>query len=151
MAEPDRKTKSQDGAVKDAAADEAGATDAAGDEATAREVAGGARDLAGKLIYAGVGAVALTKERTEELAEELARRGKMSVDEARQTIDDMVGRWRGEAAKVTERAGSSMSSIFRELGLVTRHEHEELELRLAQLEHRLRLVEKKGGSKPAST
>jgi BMFP domain-containing protein YqiC len=35
-----------------------------------------------------------------------------------------------------------MTSFFRELGLVTRREHEELELRLAQLEHRLRLVEK---------
>ena len=31
--------------------------------------------------------------------------------------------------------------VFRELGLVTRREREELELRLAQLEHRLRLVE----------
>jgi BMFP domain-containing protein YqiC len=31
--------------------------------------------------------------------------------------------------------------VFRELGLVTRREVEELELRVAQLEHRLRLVE----------
>ena len=31
--------------------------------------------------------------------------------------------------------------LLRELGLVTRAEHEELELRVAQLEHRLRLLE----------
>ena len=34
-----------------------------------------------------------------------------------------------------------MAGLFRELGLVTRGELEELELRVAQLEHRLRLVE----------
>jgi BMFP domain-containing protein YqiC len=34
-----------------------------------------------------------------------------------------------------------MSGLFRELGLVTRDELEELELRVAQLEHRLRLLE----------
>jgi BMFP domain-containing protein YqiC len=43
---------------------------------------------------------------------------------------------------VGERAGSTLGSFFRELGLVTRREYEELELRLAQLEHRLRLLEK---------
>jgi BMFP domain-containing protein YqiC len=44
---------------------------------------------------------------------------------------------------MSERASSTLSSLFREVGLITRREYEELELRLAQLEHRLRLVEKK--------
>ena len=34
-----------------------------------------------------------------------------------------------------------MQDLARELGLVTREEWEELELRVAQLEHRLRLLE----------
>jgi len=34
-----------------------------------------------------------------------------------------------------------LAGLFRELGLVTRSEVEELELRVAQLEHRLRLLE----------
>jgi BMFP domain-containing protein YqiC len=34
-----------------------------------------------------------------------------------------------------------MQGALRELGLVTREEWDELELRVAQLEHRLRLVE----------
>ena len=66
----------------------------------------------------------------------------MSRDDARAIVDDVVGRWRGEALRVGERAGATFSGLFRELGLVTRREYEELELRLAQLEHRLRLVEK---------
>ena len=54
-----------------------------------------------------------------------------------------MGRWRGDAVRMSERAGTTLSSLFRELGLITRREYEELELRLAQVEHRLRLVEKK--------
>jgi BMFP domain-containing protein YqiC len=34
-----------------------------------------------------------------------------------------------------------VQDLARELGLVTRHEWDELELRVAQLEHRLRLLE----------
>jgi hypothetical protein len=34
-----------------------------------------------------------------------------------------------------------LAALFRELGLVTRVELEELELRVAQIEHRLRLLE----------
>ena len=34
-----------------------------------------------------------------------------------------------------------MQSVLRELGLVVRSEYEELELRVAQLEHRVKLLE----------
>jgi len=100
------------------------------------------REAAEELFLAGVGVVALTKDRTEELIDELAGRGKVSRDEARDLVEEIVGRWRGEAARVSERAGSKFSGLFKELGLVTRTDYDELELRLAQLEHRLRLLEK---------
>jgi polyhydroxyalkanoate synthesis regulator phasin len=101
------------------------------------------RSLAEEAILAGVGAVALTKDRADELVQELVGRGKMTGDDARELVDEVMGRWRGEAIRMSERAGTTFSSLFRELGLITRREYEELELRLAQLEHRLRLVEKK--------
>ena len=47
----------------------------------------------------------------------------LRLDEARSLLDDVTSRWR------------------RELGLVTREEWDELELRVAQIEHRLRLLE----------
>jgi polyhydroxyalkanoate synthesis regulator phasin len=42
---------------------------------------------------------------------------------------------------VTERSSAALETLFQQLGLVTRGDFEELELRVAQLEHRLRLVE----------
>jgi polyhydroxyalkanoate synthesis regulator phasin len=98
-------------------------------------------DLAEEALLAGVGAVAITKERADELVSELAQKGKLTQDDARELVDEVVGRWRGDALRVGERAGATMAGFFRELGLVTRREHEELELRLAQVEHRLRLIE----------
>jgi polyhydroxyalkanoate synthesis regulator phasin len=100
------------------------------------------RELAEETFLAGVGAVALTKDRADELVQELVGRGKLTGEDAREIVDDVVGRWRGDAVRMSERAGATLSTLFRELGLITRHEYEELELRLAQLEHRLRLVEK---------
>jgi polyhydroxyalkanoate synthesis regulator phasin len=63
------------------------------------------------------------------------------LDELRSLVDDLGSRWRGDAVRVGEGSRRRFQDIARELGLVTREEWEELELRVAQLEHRLRLVE----------
>jgi polyhydroxyalkanoate synthesis regulator phasin len=98
-------------------------------------------DVFERIALACVGAVALTGDRVEELADDLSTLGAVRRDEARELIHELSGRWRGDAQRVGERAGASLSGALRELGLVTRHEYEELELRVAQLEHRMRLVE----------
>ena len=90
---------------------------------------------------AAMGAVALTAERADSLADELSRTGGIRRDEAREVIEQTIHRWRGEAVRFTERAGAGLDGFFQQLGLVPRSDYEELELRVAQLEHRLRLVE----------
>jgi polyhydroxyalkanoate synthesis regulator phasin len=66
------------------------------------------------------------------------------VDELRALLDEVTGRWRGDAVRVGEGTRQRLSDLFRDLGLVTRADWDDLELRVAQLEHRLQLVEKKG-------
>jgi polyhydroxyalkanoate synthesis regulator phasin len=100
-----------------------------------------ARDLLERLALAALGAVVLTAERIDELAGELSDRGGMGRDEARQLLEDARARWRGDATRIGERAGEGLHDVFAKLGLVTRDELDELELRVAQLEHRLRLLE----------
>jgi polyhydroxyalkanoate synthesis regulator phasin len=94
-----------------------------------------------RLFLALVGAVALTAERADELADDLAERGGMRRDEVRAWIEDATNRWRGDAVRVGERAGATLQGALRELGVVTRDEWDELELRVAQIEHRVRLLE----------
>jgi polyhydroxyalkanoate synthesis regulator phasin len=77
----------------------------------------------------------------EQLAEALAERGGLQRDQVRQTIEELSTRWRGEAVRLGERAGGTLNDLFREVGLVARDDFDELELRVAQLEHRVRLLE----------
>ena len=99
------------------------------------------RELLGQLVLAGIGVCALTAERVEELVDTLNEKGSAQRDETRAAVENLVTRWRGDATRATEKAGASMQGILREFGLVLRSEYEELDLRVAQVEHRLRLVE----------
>jgi len=65
----------------------------------------------------------------------------LRLDEARSLLDDVTSRWRGDALRVGEGSKRRLHDVARELGLVTREEWDELELRVAQVEHRLRLLE----------
>jgi len=100
------------------------------------------RDPLEQVFLAALGAVSLTAERVEQLVESLAERGGMRREDARAAIDDVMTRWRGDATRATERAGEGLHGVLRELGLVLRSEYEELELRVAQLEHRMKLLER---------
>jgi polyhydroxyalkanoate synthesis regulator phasin len=59
----------------------------------------------------------------------------------RGTVEAVVKRLRDETSRVGETAESTIAGLARDLGFVTRTEFDEVELRLAQLEHRLRLLE----------
>jgi polyhydroxyalkanoate synthesis regulator phasin len=56
-------------------------------------------------------------------------------------VTELPERVRGGQAKLSEQAVSILRSLAGELNLVFRDEVDELELRVAQLEHRLRLLE----------
>jgi polyhydroxyalkanoate synthesis regulator phasin len=70
------------------------------------------------------------------------------LDEIRSLFDELGSRWRGDAIRVGEGSRRRMQDLARELGLVTRDEWDELELRVAQLEHRLRLLEDAPADRP---
>lgn len=106
------------------------------------EPASSLREQAEKLLLAAVGAVALTTERIDELGDELARRAGIRRDEATALVREVADGWRREAGRLGERTTDAASKLVRELGLVTRDDLDELELRLAQVEHRLRLLER---------
>jgi polyhydroxyalkanoate synthesis regulator phasin len=101
----------------------------------------GVRELLERIALSAVGAVALTAERADAIAEELSERGLARRDDARALIEDLSARWRGDATRLGEKAGATLDTLFRELGLVTKDDLVDLELRIAQLEHRLKLLE----------
>ncbi|MBC7292704.1 MAG: hypothetical protein H5T84_01130, partial [Thermoleophilia bacterium] len=110
------------------------------DETTGEAAKGGTqtvRDLIEKTFLLGVGAAVLTKERVEEVIDEFVRRGQLSREEGRDMVNKLVDRSKEEARSFLKRADSTLQGTYRELGLLTRKEAEDLEFRLRQLEHRV--------------
>jgi polyhydroxyalkanoate synthesis regulator phasin len=97
-----------------------------------------ARRAVEQLLLAGFGGLALTADRLEGLATAIAERSGIAPGEARQLVEDQLSRWRGDAGRLGERA----AQLTRELGFASREELEELRLQVAQLDHRLRLLER---------
>lgn len=105
-------------------------------------------DAIERIALVGLGAASLTADRVEELADALAERGLNRREDVREVIEELRGRWRNEAERLGGRAGEGLQAVLAGLGLggAARDVRvDELELRLAQLEHRLRLVEGGGG------
>ena len=63
------------------------------------------------------------------------------LDELRSLLDDVAARWRGDAMRMGEGTRQRLRDVLREVGIVTRDDWDDLDLRVAQLEHRLRLLE----------
>jgi polyhydroxyalkanoate synthesis regulator phasin len=87
----------------------------------------------------------------ERIAAEIASAGNLRIEEARALVDQLAHRWRGDVVRAGERVGQAADGVFHELGLVTRDDYVELELRVAQLEHRLRLLEGGGATAGATS
>ena len=96
------------------------------------------------LALAGVGALALAADRTNELADEISARLGVDPVEVRTAVADVLGSWRRELERAGEKTGEQTARVAEELGVASREAVEELELRVAQLEHRLRLLERGG-------
>lgn len=95
-----------------------------------------------ELLLAGIGWASMGLEAADELADDLARRVGVDRGEMRTAVRDTVASWRREAEKTGGRREEIVQRALDRLGVVRREEMDDLALRLAQLEHRLRLLEK---------
>jgi polyhydroxyalkanoate synthesis regulator phasin len=82
----------------------------------------------------------------------MAARGNshLLLDTVEELLAELPSRLRGSRERFSEGALGVLRSIADELNLVTRDELDELELRVAQLEHRLKLLEGSSDLPPAA-
>jgi polyhydroxyalkanoate synthesis regulator phasin len=72
-----------------------------------------------------------------------ARGSDRIVDAIEELILELPARVRGSRTKLSEQALGAVRALVDDLNLASRDEVDELELRVAQLEHRLRLLEQR--------
>jgi polyhydroxyalkanoate synthesis regulator phasin len=94
------------------------------------------------LTLAGIGALAMAAGRADDVADDLSQRLGLDRDEVRAALSDALETWRREARRLGEQSGEAAGRLAEELGVASREVVDELELRVAQLEHRLKLLER---------
>lgn len=103
---------------------------------------GSGRGALETVTLAGLGAVVLAAERVDGLAEELSRRLGVEREEIRAAIADVLDSWRREAGRLGESTGNTASRLANDLGVAGQRTVDDLSLRVAQIEHRLKLLER---------
>lgn len=104
------------------------------------------RELAGRLLGRDSG----SRERARVALDDLVASGKLAQEDAEALIDHLdpqAGPGRGVGGK----ASAALSGLADQAGLVRERRFEELELRVAQLEHRLRLLEQARDAGPGAS
>jgi BMFP domain-containing protein YqiC len=71
----------------------------------------------------------------------VARGSERFTDILEELLVELPARVRGSQTRLSEQALAALRALVDQLNLVTREDFDELELRVAQLEHRLRLLE----------
>jgi polyhydroxyalkanoate synthesis regulator phasin len=112
------------------------------DPGAARSAVSGIREIIERTLLVGLGAASITIDRLQAVADEFVKRGQLSKEEGKQLVEDLAARSKDEAKSVLRTADSGLQSAYRELGLSTKRELEDLEFRMRQLEHRVALLER---------
>jgi polyhydroxyalkanoate synthesis regulator phasin len=95
-----------------------------------------------ELLLAGIGWATLGFEAVDEVADDIARRVGVERDAMRDAVRDTMASWRSEIERLGARRDEAVERGLARAGLARREEVEDLALRVAQLEHRLRLLER---------
>ena len=96
------------------------------------------------LLLAGIGWASLGFEAADELADDLARRVGVDREPMRTAVRDTIASWRAELERLGDQRDDVVERGLAKAGLARREDVEDLALRVAQLEHRLRLLERDG-------
>ena len=106
-------------------------------------------ELLRKVVLAGVGAVAMSRDETEQLVAKLVERGELAQKDAEKLLRDVQSRLRQrrpdvqeQAEKVTMRAQQGMEDFLNRLNIPSKRDIEDLSAKIAQLAARVEELRK---------
>ncbi len=111
------------------------------------------REAVEQAIFVAVGAASLTRDRAQGIVDDLVRRGQMTDEEGRLTVEGLMARVRasGEAQGILGMIEGGVHGLLRELGIAQRADIGDVEQRITELEHRIRLLEEAAGTAAVAT
>lgn len=93
-----------------------------------------------KMIYFGLGALSLTREKAEKMMNEMVDKGEINTEEAKQFIDDAIKKGAEEKEELRHMIKQEYQEIRSQFSLVTKKDLEALEARIAALEEKISTI-----------
>lgn len=94
-------------------------------------------ELLEKCLLAGLGAVSLSRKKTEEFVAEMKEKYQMTEEEGKAFIERAEKLAREGREKVSEMVDSEVKKVIDRVGLVPREDFERLQKRIEELEEQL--------------
>lgn len=89
-----------------------------------------------KVIYFGLGAISLTREKAEKMIQEMVEKGEMSKDEAKKFVDDSIKRGEEERQELRNIIKEELNDL-KDLFAGSQSELENLKSKIKDLEGKL--------------
>ncbi len=90
-------------------------------------------DIFEKTLYLGLGIISMTKDKAEEIIDELVEKGKMSEDESAKAVKDLMNRAEKERKALDDKINESLEKAIKRMHLATRKDIEEINKKLDML------------------
>ncbi len=90
-------------------------------------------ELVKKTLLTGVGVAALTKEKIEEVAKDFVEKGKMTEQEGRDLVNDLVSRSDESRLELQKQIGEKVEMVLEKMDLAKKSEVDALKLEIAEL------------------
>jgi polyhydroxyalkanoate synthesis regulator phasin len=92
------------------------------------------KEMLKNVMYASIGAAFLTKEKIEELKSDLLEKGKMSQDEGKQFVDDLLLKSEKAKDQLDLWINKQVEARVNQLNLATKDEIAELQRKIEELQ-----------------
>ncbi len=92
-------------------------------------------DLIKKTMLAGVGLAAMTKDKIEELAEELTEKGELSEKEAKELVDDLLERSKRAKKDLNKKMENVVTKVLKKMDVATKKD-------IARLDRKIKNIKK---------
>ena len=92
------------------------------------------KEMLKNILYAGIGAAFLTKEKVEELKSELIEKGKMSQEEGRQFVDELLRKSEKAKDQLELWINKRVEDRIDQFNLATKDEVAELRRKIEELQ-----------------
>ena len=95
-------------------------------------------DLLKKTYLLGLGLATITRDKLEEVVDELIKRGELAEKDRHHVVDELMERARVEQKRLSDSVRQAAQKVVTEMGIPSRSEFEQLLERLDQLEKSLK-------------